>query len=149
MQVYYRDQSVEVTASGIRVDDQVYRFTELTRIWHRRQSPSLRAVAGRGAWSMMLVLPVIAATASLVVAVRLDVTTGTRVTIVMASILVALAAALLLDPVLGKMDESFDRGVHVHEIWAERNGAPIRMVQTRDALRFGRIYRALERALDG
>jgi hypothetical protein len=148
MQVYYRDQTVEVTSTEIRVHDRMYRFDELTRIWHRRQAPSVRAVAGRGAWSMMLVLPVIAAVVSVVVAMRLDVTTSTRTTIVMVSILLGLGAALLLDPVLGKMDASFDRGVHVHEIWAERDGVPIRMLQTRDALRFGRIYRALERALE-
>jgi hypothetical protein len=148
MHVYYRDRSVEVTSTGISVDDHVYPFDELTRIWHRRDAPSLGAVAGRGAWSMMLVLPVIAAAAGLVVALRLDVTTGTRVTIVTAAVLVGLGAALLLDPVLGKMDESFDRGVHLHEIWAERDGVPFRMLQTRDASRFGRIYRAVERALD-
>jgi hypothetical protein len=148
MQVYYRDQSVEITSTGIRVYSRLYQFDELTRIWHQRQAPSLRAIAGRGVWSMMLVLPVLAAVASFVIALRLDVTTATRAIIVMVSILVGLGAALLLDPVLGKMDESFDRGVHLHEIWAERDGEHFRMLQTPDAARFGRIYRALERALE-
>lgn len=148
MIVYYRDHSVEVTSTGLRVHDRLYRFDELSHIWHRRDARSWRAVAGRGVWSTTLVLPVIAAVVSLMVALRLDVTTATRTSIVMASILVGLGAALLLDPVLGKMDESFDRGVHLHEIWAERHGEQIRMLQTNDALRFGRIYRALERALE-
>jgi hypothetical protein len=146
--VYYRDQSVEVTSTGIRVDDRLFRFEELARVWHRRDHRSWSAVAGRGAWGMTLIAPVVAAALGLAVALQLDVTIGTRAAIVVAALLVGLGAALLLDPILGKLDESFDRGVHLHEIWAEHNGLEIRLLQTRDASRFGRIYRALQRAVN-
>lgn len=148
MIVYYRDRSVEVNSAGIHVADYHYPFDQLVRIWYRRDARSWRAVAGRGAWSMMLVMPVIAAVVALVVALQLDITAGTRTAIVVAALLIGLGAGLLLDPVLGKLDESFDRGVHVHEIWAEHNGLEIRLLQTEDAARFGRIYRALQRAAE-
>jgi hypothetical protein len=148
MTVYYRDPSVEVTSAGIRVGERHYPFDQLARIWYRRDARSWRAVAGRGAWGMTLFVPVIAAAVGLVVAMQLDVAGGTRATIVVAAILVGLGAALLLDPVLGKLDESFDRGVHRHEIWAVHNGMEVRLLQTGDAARFGRIYRAVQRAAE-
>ena len=65
---------------------------------------------------------------------------------IVAAILVGLSAGPLLDPILGKLDDSFDRGLHVHEIWVEWQGREILLLQTRDASRFGRIYRAVQRA---
>lgn len=146
MTYYYRDESVEVTGAGVRVHGHLYRFEELTRIWHRRGERSWTAVAGRGAWGLTLVSPLVAAGLALLIALNLDVSFGTRAVIVFGAVLLGLAVALVLDPVLDKMDSSFDRGVRVYEIWAERQGRHIRLLQTRDAARFGRIYRALQRA---
>lgn len=146
MTVYYRDRTVEVTSTGIRVHGHLYRFSELTRVWHRRARPSWQAVAGRGAWGLTLVAPLVAAGVALLVAVQLDVSLGVRAVIVLAAVLLGLGAALVLDPVLDKMDGSFDRGVRWYEIWAERDGREIRLLQTRDASHFGRVYRALQRA---
>jgi hypothetical protein len=146
MAVYYRDRTVEVNSLGIRVHGHLYRFSELSRIWHRRARPSWGAVVGRGAWGLTLIAPLVAATAALLVALRLDVSPGTRAVIVLAAILVGLGAAVLLDLVLDKMDTSYDRGVHWYEIWAERDGRPFRLLRTRDASHFGRVYRALQRA---
>ena len=50
--------------------------------------------------------------------------------IVVASILVGFRRAADR-PILGKLDDSFDRGVHVYEIWVERDGEEIRLLQTR------------------
>lgn len=148
MIVYYRDASVEVTSTAVRVDGYRYRLDELVRIWYRRDRRSWRAVAGRGAWGMTLLSPVVTAAVTLAVVMQLNVSAGTRAAMVVAAVLVGLGAALLLDPVLDKMDASFDRGVHLHEIWAERHGVEIRLLQTSDASRFGRIYRALQRAAE-
>jgi hypothetical protein len=148
--VYYHDRSVQVTSAGIRVDDRVYPFDELSRVWHRRDKRSWRAVAGRGFWSVTYLLPFVAAVAGLVVAIVLDLPFGARVTIAVAALLVGLAAAgPLLDLILGKLDSSYDRGVYVHEIWVEHHGVEVRVLQTRDASRFGRIYRAVQRAAGG
>lgn len=148
MIVYYRDASIEVTSTDVRVGEHRYRLEELARIWYRRDRRSWRAAAGRGAWGFTLLAPVITAVLTLLVTIQLDVTGGTRAVLVTAAVLVGLGAALLLDPVLDKMDSSFDRGLHLHEIWAERNGVEIRLLQTQDASRFGRIYRALQRAAE-
>jgi hypothetical protein len=148
MIVYYRDPSVEVTSTGIRVDRHHYPFDQLRRIWYRHQARSWRAVAGRGAWGVTLLGPAATAVIALFVVMQLDVSGATRAAVVVAAILVGLGAALLLDPVLDKLDQSFDRGVRVHEIWVEHNGLEIRLLQTRDAARFGRIYRAVQRAAE-
>jgi hypothetical protein len=144
--IYYSDRSVRVTSTGIQVDGELHRFDQLTRIWHRRDQRSWRAVAGRGFWSLTSIAPLIAAVIGVVVAIQLDVGAGVRAVVVVAAILVGLAAGPLMDPVMGKLDDSFDRGVHLHEIWVERDGAEVLLLQTRDASRFGRIYRAVQRA---
>ena len=146
--IYYRDPSVQITSHGIEVDGELTPFEELSRVWHRRHSVSARAMAGRGVLSLSLLAPIMATIVAVVIALRLELATGTRVVIVAAAILVGLGTALLLDPVLDRMDASFDRGLHRHEIWVERLGTEVRLLETRDAARFGRIYRALQRAVD-
>jgi Family of unknown function (DUF6232) len=130
MITYYDDRSVQVTSSAIQVDDQVYRFDDLSRVWHRREKKPWRELAGRGFWGVTYLFPF----------------AGAAVGIVVAAILVGLSAAPLLDPILDKLDSSFDRGLYVHEIWVERFGVEILVLQTRDGSRFGRIYRAVQRA---
>lgn len=147
--IYYNDDEIRVTSSGIEVDGQVHRFEELTRIWHQRARRNWRVVAGRGGWSLAYLLAPAVAVLGVVLALTLDLSTGARVTIVVAAVLVGLAAAgPLLDVLLGRLEDSFDRGSHVHEIWAERAGVPVRLLQTPDAARFGRIYRAVQRAAE-
>lgn len=145
---FYRDDTVEVSSTGIRVDGHLYRFDELGRVWHHRGQRSWREVAGRGAWTVTLAAPVVTALVGLLVAVRLDISAAPKVAIVLVALVIGLSAAAAMDLVLGKMDSSFDRGVRVHEIWADRRGHPVRLVQTRDATRFGRIYRAMQRAAE-
>src|SRR5690606_25094360 len=105
--IYYRDPSVVVTSHGIEVDGDFTALDELTRVWHRRHSVSARAVAGRGALSLSLLAPIIAAIVAVVVTLRMDLSVGTRVVIVTAALLMGLGTALLLDPVLDRMDKSF------------------------------------------
>jgi hypothetical protein len=148
MTVYYHDRSVQVTSAAIEVEGQVYPFDDLARVWHRRDRRSWKAVAGRGMWGLTLLLPVATAIIGFAVAFAFDLSFGARAIIVVAAILIGLSAGPLLDPILGKLDSSFDRGVHLYEIWVERDGAEIRLLQTRDASRFGRIYRAVQRAVE-
>jgi hypothetical protein len=144
--VHYRDRSVQVTSEAIHVDGEVYRFDQLSRVWHRRGQRSWKALAGRGAWGLTYLAPFAAAVLGFAIAAALEVSLAARATIVVAAILAGLSAGPLLDPILGRMDDSFDRGLHQHEIWVERNGVELRILQVRDASRFGRIYRAVERA---
>lgn len=149
MIIYYRDRSVQVTSRAIHVDDQVYPFDQLSRVWYRRDRRSWRELVGRGCWGFAYLMPFIGAAAGFTVAFTLDVSLGARVTIAVAAVLIGLTAGPLIDPILGKLDDSFDRGLYLHEIWVELRGQPVRVLATRDASRFGRIYRAVERAADG
>src|SRR5690606_27414501 len=90
MTFYYRDESVEVTRAGVRVHGHLYRFDELSRIWYRRGERSWAAVAGRGAWGLTLISPLVAAGLALVLALNLDVSPGTRAVIVLGAVLLGL-----------------------------------------------------------
>jgi hypothetical protein len=146
MITYYHDRSVQVTSDAIEVDDQVYPLDELSRVWHRREKKPWRELAGRGFWGVTYLFPFAGAAIGLTVAFVLDLPVGARATIVVAAILVGLSAGPLLDPILGRLESSFDRGLYIHEIWVERFGVEILVLQTPDASRFGKIYRAVQRA---
>lgn len=148
MIIYYQDSSVQVTSQAIQVDGAVYPLHQLTRVWHEQDQRSWRELAGRGVWSMTYLLPFAGALIGFIAAFTLDISAGARVTVVVAAVLVGLSAGPLIDPILGKMDESFDRGLYRHRIWVELNGLEVQVLETRDAARFGRIYRALQRAAE-
>lgn len=148
--VYYQDRSVQVTSAAIEIEGRVYPLDQLGRVWYQRDRPSWRELASRGLWSLTYLVPTVIGLGGLVLAFVLDLSLGARITVIVASllVLVGLSVGPLIDPVLGKLDESFDRGLHRHEIWAEHNGLRVRLLETQDAARFGKIYRALQRAAD-
>ncbi|GIF52409.1 hypothetical protein DFJ67_3680 [Asanoa ferruginea] len=148
MITYYNDRAVRVTSQAIQVAGRSYPLATLSRVWHRRGDRSLRTVAGRGAIGVALISPLVAAAIGIVVALRLHTSTATTVLIVGGSVLVGLAAAPLADFLLGRLDLSYSKGSRALEIWAEVGGRPTLLVQTADALKFGQIYRALQRALE-
>jgi len=49
---------------------------------------------------------------------------------------------------LERVDRSYDRGSRQLEIWGRTPGGDVLLLRTADAARFGRIYRALQRALE-
>ena len=63
--------------------------------------------------------------------------------------LIGLAAAPLADVLLEFVDRSYDRGSRDLEIWGRVRGADVLLLRTDNAQRFGQIYRALQRALEG
>jgi hypothetical protein len=148
MTVYYRDPTVQVTSDTVRVAGRAYPLSELTRVWHRRGERSWAALAGRGALGVAMIGPLVAAAIGIVVALRLDLSPLNTVAVVLAACLVGLAAAPVADLALERLDRSYARGTHRHEIWVQWRGAPVLLWQTRDALRFGQVYRALQRALE-
>jgi hypothetical protein len=154
MITYYRDKSVHVTSAAIQVDGHSYPLPELTRIWHRRGERSWRAAAGRGALLATVGVPLVVAALGLVIALRWDTTALNRLAVIAVAALIGLLAGPLLDYVLEFVDRSYARGAHEYEIWAEprggqaRRSAPVRLLHTSDALRFGQVYRALQRAVE-
>jgi hypothetical protein len=149
MITYYDDRAVRVTSDAIRVAGRSYPLRALTRVWHERGRRSWTAVAGRGALGIALLGPLVAAGIGIVVALSLHASATVTVAMVGGSILVGLAFGPLADYLLEHLDRSYARGSHPMEIWAVVGGRPTLLLQTSDALRFGQIYRALQRAVEG
>lgn len=148
MITYYDDRSVQVTSDAIRVGGRTWPVRGLARVWHERGGRSWRVTARRGALGAAMAAPIVAAVLGLLIALSLDASLTTTVALVGVACLVGLAAGPLADILLEQMDRSYARGAHDMRIWAEVRGRPVLLLQTRDALRFGQIYRALQRAVE-
>ncbi|SDX90456.1 hypothetical protein SAMN05444365_10113 [Micromonospora pattaloongensis] len=148
MITYYDDRFVQVTSAAIRVGGRSYPLAELAGVWHRRGERSWGALAGRGAVGVALIAPIVAAAIGIAVALSLHASISTTVALVGGACLVGLAVGPLADLLLDRMDRSYDRGTRDLQLWAEVRGAPVLVLQTRDALKFGQIYRALQRAME-
>jgi len=149
MVTYYSDKSVQITSDAIRVGGHRYPLPELARVWHAKGSRSWRAVAGRGAIGMVLLGPLVAAAIGFVIAFTLHTSMDVTIAIVGVSCLLGLGVGPLADVMLEFLDRSYTRGSRSLEIWATWRGQPVLLLETGDALRFGKIYRALQRALEG
>ena len=148
MITYYRDREVLVTSTGVRMAGREYRVGDFARVWHTRGRRSWGRVAGRGALALAIITPVLVGALGILVALVIDASTSTTIALVGGGVLVGLVAAPLADVLLEAVDRSYDRGSRSLEIWARVRGADVLLLRTDDAQRFGRIYRALQRALD-
>ncbi|MDG4792659.1 DUF6232 family protein [Micromonospora sp. WMMD1082] len=148
MVTYYDDRSVQVTSAAVTVDDHVYPLTEITEVWHHRGSLSWRVLAGRGAIGAAMVGPLVAAVIGVAIGVWLDRSATVTVAIIGVSILIGLAAGPVADQLFEYLDRSYARGSRQREVWIRWRGHPVRLLRTPDALRFGQIYRAVQRAME-
>lgn len=148
MITYYDDRSVRVTSAEIRVDGQGYRLADCTHIWHRRGRRRWRVLARRYALGIGLAVPLVGAVLGVLTVRRLHSSSSVTVAIVGASVLAVLTIGPLADVLLEHLDRSYARGSRRWEIWAHCQGQPVRLLHTDDALRFGQIYRALQRAME-
>jgi hypothetical protein len=149
MITYYRDADVLVTSTGIRIGGRAYRLGEFVRVWHKRGRRSWGTVAGRGALALAIGVPVLIGALGVLVVVLIDARPSTTLALAGAGVLIGLAAAPLADVLLEAVDRSYDRGSRSLEIWGRVRGADVLLLRTDNAQRFGRIYRALQRALEG
>jgi hypothetical protein len=143
--VYYRDDTVRVTSSWVQAYGLTYPLSDLSYVWHRRTKRDLR-VGGRiaGRWALVTLL------AAPVAIGALWLFTGWGLAVVGLAVLVGLVFTLtpLSEFPLMALERSYDRGSAVHEIWVQCRGTDVLLLRTNDALRFGQIYRALQRALE-
>ncbi|HET8680549.1 MAG TPA: DUF6232 family protein [Micromonosporaceae bacterium] len=155
MSVYYRDPSVSVTSTEYSVDGQRYRLDELTYVWHRRGPPDARARFRRRArWGLLALAAVIAA--GYVAKTPLTLRLGAGISQLPMRLMLRLAASMavvgvgwpLVELVLRGLDHVHVHGVVVREIWARWHGEEVLLLRSSDSLRFGRVYRALQRALE-
>jgi hypothetical protein len=105
-------------------------------------------VAGRGALALAILAPVLVGALGILVALLIDASTSTTIALVGGGVLAGLVAAPLADVLLEAVDRSYDRGSRRLEIWGRVRGEDVLLLHTDNAQRFGRIYRALQRALD-
>ncbi|WFE24289.1 DUF6232 family protein [Solwaraspora sp. WMMD937] len=148
MITYYDDKSVRITSTEVRVDQHRHPLTQVHRIWQRRGARSWSALAGRGMVGVAFLAPVATAIIGLVTALTIDASPTVTIALIGGSILVGLVIIPIADLLLGLLDDSYDRGAHLLELWVEVRGTPVLLVSDRDALRVGRIHRALRRAVE-
>jgi hypothetical protein len=148
MITFFDDRAVRVTSEAIRVGGRTYPLSGLTRIRYRRGTPRWGALVGRLGLVAGMVVPLVAALAGIGVAVRLDASLPTTLALAGGSLLAGLATGPLADLLLERLDRSYARGARDLQLWADYRGRPVLLLHTRDALRFGQISRALQRALE-
>lgn len=148
MITYYDDRSVQVTSTAIRVDGRTFPLTEIDMVWHHRGSRSWRVLAGRGALGAALAGPLVAAMLGVALAVWLHRSPTVTIAIVGVSVLVGLAVGPLADFLFEHLDRSYAKGSRQLEMWARWRGRPVLLLSMGDALRFGQVYRAVQRAME-
>jgi len=149
MITYYRDADVLVTSTGVRMGGRDYRLGEFARVWHKRGRRSWGAVAGRGALALAIGIPILIGALGVLLALLIDARLSTTLALAGGGVLIGLAAAPLADVLLEAVDRSYDRGSRSLEIWGRVRGGDVLLLRTDNAQRFGQIYRALQRALEG
>lgn len=148
MTTYYRDGEVLITSSVVRMAGRELRPADLRQVWHRRGRRSWGTIAGRGALGLAILTPILIGALGILVAFLIDASRSTTIALVGGGILVGLVAAPLADVLLEQVDRSYDRGSRTREIWARTPAGDVLLLRTPDAARFGRVYRALQRALE-
>ncbi|WP_027346514.1 DUF6232 family protein [Hamadaea tsunoensis] len=160
MITYYRDPTVLVTSAYVQVEGRAWRLSELEYVWHREAPPTWRVrgrTASRGLLNTAMILVGILGFVLLIAFLAAGYTEATSVGGVPRSTLLLLAVVLILIGVgvpvwewaLHRVDESYDKGDAIYEIWAQVDGRSVLVLRLADLTRFGQIYRALERALGG
>ena len=151
MITYYRDDSIEITSRAIQVDRHKYPLGELATVYYRdggREPTGWRILGSRVGLAIAPLALVVAAITLVLVTIQMDAGGVTKLLLFMLAGMLVLATFPLLDLTLGGMERTYDRGTRVHEIWARWRGTEVMLVRTADRTRFGRIYRALQRAIE-
>ncbi|GAB3153547.1 hypothetical protein GCM10027290_46510 [Micromonospora sonneratiae] len=152
--IYYRDDSVQVTSESVRAGGHTIPITELTYVWHVSRRGSVREggrLVGRSVLIFLLSIPPLVAIVCVVSLAYAAHDRGEWLlagTILAVCLLGALALAPFLEVPLGWLDRSYDKGARINELWVQRNGQEILLLSTSNALRFGQIYRAVQRVVE-
>jgi hypothetical protein len=148
---FYRDEEVRISSSDIVIGERRYRLAELEYVWHRRTRRFARAgfVLATRVGAVVLALGLVIGAVVLVASLNL----GPNKWYILAgiSLVVTVLAALAgfgVDPLLELLDQSHEQGHGSYELWARIRGREALLFSTLDGLRFGKVYRALQRAID-
>jgi xanthosine utilization system XapX-like protein len=148
MTTYYRDPEVLITSSGVWMNGREFRLPELIQVWYTKGARSWGVIAWRGALGLAVLLPLLVGALAVLLALLMDAPPGTTAAMVVGGILLGLAVVPVADLLLERVDRSYDRGSRTLEIWGRVRGGDVLLMRTNNAQRFGRVYRALQRALE-
>ena len=148
MTTFYRDPEVLITSAGVRMNGRDLPLSALRQVWHQRSRRSWGTIAGRGALGLTILAPLVIGGLGIAVALLSHASAAVTVALIGGGILIGLATVPVADLVLDRVDRSHDRGSRDLEIWARTPRGDVLLLHTRDRARFGRIYRALQRALE-
>jgi hypothetical protein len=153
MRIYYRDAEVELTSLTIVVHDRRYQLDRIEALSRRS-----RGMPGGRLFGQLSVLLVVGAVAILgfglgsrghlpsgSVASLFGSTTG-LVLLCVGGFAVSVLLILAFEAVLHGMENARRFGRR-QELWVRYQGVDILVVSTTDSVRFGKIYRAMVRAL--
>jgi hypothetical protein len=153
MRTYYRDAGIHLTSSAIWVDGRQYPLSRIEGVWRRgRGLPGGRLI---GQLAILLWVVALAALSfwfgahghvSSGTLTRLFTTTGGLIVVGVAGLVVSVLVVLAIEAVLHGL-ESARRFGREQELWVRVRGVDTLLLSTTDSVRFGKIYRALVRAL--
>ncbi|WP_229071250.1 DUF6232 family protein [Actinoplanes sp. DH11] len=148
MTTYYRDPEVLITSAGVRMNGQNFRLPELIQVWYARGARRWGVIAWRGALGLTIMLPLLVGLLAVGVALVIEASFTTTLALLVGGVLIGLAVVPAADLLLERVDRSYDRGSRNLEIWGRVPAGDVLLLRTDDAQRFGRVYRALQRALE-
>jgi Family of unknown function (DUF6232) len=155
MRTYYRDDSVHITSTAIRVGDRHFALDQLDQLWRTD-----RRVAGR---RIMMGIGVLLAATGFTALVRYTwwfgglrlkfqhwLAGGPAVLagVAVAGLVLAVLGVLAIEAALRAIEDIRGHARHL-ELWAVVRGRPVLLLHTDDADRFGKVCRALTRARSG
>jgi hypothetical protein len=152
MTTFYRDHAVYVGSAELQVEDQAYRLDDLELVWHRRAPRGVQGVAVIVA-RVALIFVVLGLIAAAGLAMRDVDISGYDRPVILGGALVAIIVAgviglFVVEGVITLIERSYERGGAEHQIWARHLNGDVLLFATRDKLRFGKVYRALQRAIE-
>jgi hypothetical protein len=155
MRTYYRDAEVYLTSSAIWVGERRYPLGQIEGAWRRsrglpggRLLGQLGILLGVGAVGVLGVGLGLAGHVGGKASglVRLFGTTGGLIGVGVAGLALSVLVVLAIEAVLHGL-ESARRFGRQQELWVRVGGVDTVLLSTADSVRFGKIYRALARAL--
>jgi hypothetical protein len=149
---FYQDRSVHVDSAALYVGDRIYPLGDLEQVWHRRGSVGTTGAMVRST-PLLVFLGIIGALAGGAVLLRhLPLSAYNGAVLLAGAVIGVLLLGVLglfaVDSLLGLVERSQQYGGAVHQIWARYHGHEVMLFATRDRLRFGKVYRALQRAIE-
>lgn len=153
MTTFYRDDVVYVGSAELQVDDRAYKLDDLVMVWHRRGPRGAKgfAIIGVRVLLIVVVLGAIAVGGSVMRRTAMHVT-GDRIMViaggVVAVVLLGTIGLFVVEGMITLIERSYERGGKEHQIWARHMDQDVLIFATRDKLRFGKVYRALQRAIE-